>query len=756
MSYLDIPEELKLLRQWCVCNDDRIPKHPTQLHNASPVNPSTWGSYDEAVLAVSEGWASYIGLVLTKEDPYCFLDFDNKQLDPVPAEVWADHWKLITYLNSYTEESVSGRGQHTIVRATLEAACKTKYLEMYDRERFCIFTGELTLAQPIREAQQAITMLWSRLKGQTNAATYTGPAEEQKEDDQSILTRAFAAQNGTKISDLYHGRYQGYPEIGNDNSTADFSFIHLLTPYTRNSAQLQRIFLASPLARRGWHGIPAKDNKYAKRPDLIMAAIQKAINIWHEEHPPVDYDAMRQSAAALLEQHAPKPVKPTSDEIPFPPGLTGRIAEFVFNTAQRPVKEYAIAAALAFMSGVCGREYNVSGTGLNQYIIALGETGTNKEAMADGLDRLMSAVREHLPGVGEFRGPAVFASGQGMNKTFQKQIGFFAVLGEFGVTLQQICDPRASGPQKSLMQSLLDLFGKSGRGRLLQGTAYSDSEKTTNAVISPAVTLLGDSTQSLFFEGLSDGHAVSGLLPRFTLIEYKGTRPDRNRKASGPPDAELTQMATWLADHVLRMRSQSVVVDVIPDQEADETLEAYERAITEKMRKSTNEVHKALLNRAHLKALKISAVLAIGVNPVQPVINTEMATWAINLVDADVGVMMKRFVDGDIGDGSNAQIAKVASILKTLWSRGREQLLKMGLTEGMIADKVMPLSMVQQRVANTTGFKGASPSVIFNGVVKQMVDYDYLVELSPVATKEKYGRGGRCVGIGTMFQKIQP
>src|SRR5690349_18475173 len=99
-----------------------------------------------------------------------------------------------------------------------------------------------------------------------------------------------------------------------------------------------------------------------------------------------------------------------------PPGLLGQIASYVYDQAPRPVVEIAVAAAIALMSAVCGRSYNVSGTGINTYLLVLARTGTGKEAMASGIDRLITAVTRGVPAAAEFIGPAEISSPQALTK----------------------------------------------------------------------------------------------------------------------------------------------------------------------------------------------------------------------------------------------------------------------------------------------------------------------------------------------------
>lgn len=63
-------------------------------------------------------------------------------------------------------------------------------------------------------------------------------------------------------------------------------------------------------------------------------------------------------------------------------------AEIVLSTADGqapyPVKEIAVAGALGLAAGVMGRAYNVSQTGLNQYILTLAPTGAGKRQWPQG------------------------------------------------------------------------------------------------------------------------------------------------------------------------------------------------------------------------------------------------------------------------------------------------------------------------------------------------------------------------------------
>jgi hypothetical protein len=47
-------------------------------------------------------------------------------------------------------------------------------------------------------------------------------------------------------------------------------------------------------------------------------------------------------------------------------------------------------------------------------------------------------------------------------------------------------------------------------------------------LLSPAFSILGESTPERFYGALNEDMISEGLLPRFLLIEYKGNRPPLN------------------------------------------------------------------------------------------------------------------------------------------------------------------------------------------------------------------------------------
>ena len=169
-----------------------------------------------------------------------------------------------------------------------------------------------------------------------------------------------------------------------------------------------------------------------------------------------------------------------------PPGLVGDIAQSIYAMAPRPVPELAIAAAIGLMSGVCGRSFNVSGTGLNNFVLALAPTGRGKEAINSGISRIIDTIANPADGTAcvplatTFYGSSDAASGQGLARELAAREFpcFVSITGEFGHRFGQMADDRATDANKSLRRLMLDSYNKSGHGQRLGQTVTATRART--------------------------------------------------------------------------------------------------------------------------------------------------------------------------------------------------------------------------------------------------------------------------------------
>lgn len=664
---------------------------PHNRCRASVDNPQTWGTFEEAVNAANGG---HVGFVLTDSDPYAIVDLDDKVLNPANEEELATHQRILSGFQSYSERSKSGRGWHIVVRASTSTGRKTKTVEVYSSGRFIVLTGDTMGATlPIQERQWLVDYLIGTMPSCARELELDESGPEPLTDSE-LFEVASNAANGDKFLDLCNTPAEIQAKRYGSQSEADMALLSCLCFWTRNNEQVRRIFRCSALGQRAKATI---NNVYLNRSLAYIRA---------NEIPLVDIPGISRPEDSTSSDVV-EDCGEVEEEFVYPPGFTGELVRWFMQIVPRPVVEMETAAAIAFLAGLLGRAYNYSGTGLNQYVMLLGKTGTGKEGMATAIGTLVANIRPTIPMIDEMVGPSAFASGQAILKTIAKKPCFLSILGEFGLTLQSLSDPR--NPTSLIYRKvLLDVFSKSGSRQVMHSSAYSDSEKNVQSIASPSMSLLCEGTPGTFFEGLNASHIRDGLLPRFLMIHYQGKRVPRNSDVSTPcPSNVLTQCIT-LASAAFHLQQTQQVIEVECEPAAKVLLDEMDR-LSDDLINNSHEIgddnEAELWNRSHLKMLKLSALLAVADNPHNPTITTAHAEWAIKTVQKDISMLMARFQSGDVGVGDSKQFSDVKRAIKQYLSSDPEKLqAQYAIPAALRGAGLVPYLYIQRRTATLSAF----------------------------------------------------
>ena len=406
MNYQLIPFEMRQYRQWIVWKFEDVNNKKTKVpyningYKASVTNPQSWNSFDEVVQAVNNGFDG-IGFVLTENDPYAFIDLDHT----ADQEEFTKQQTIYNnFIDTYAELSPSGKGLHIIMKGRLPQGRRRGSVEIYSSQRFMTMTGNVYNSRHIENCQNKLDTLFNSL-GKSDKIIQLAD-EEQHYSDTELFEIAYNAENGQKFYDLYNGHWQDYY---GSQSEADHALINILSYFSRNQEQIARMFRASALGKR------AK----AMRDDYVGKMVRRSFDNYI---PPVDIGAMAENVKNALvdaEQHKagnlnlqlltpaemfPTQIAPIDAPLPdlsktnmsyseyaldvdfenIPKGLIKELARFIYAQSPRPVKAISTMTALALMAGICGRSYNISGTGLNNYFVLLAPTGIGKEGISKG------------------------------------------------------------------------------------------------------------------------------------------------------------------------------------------------------------------------------------------------------------------------------------------------------------------------------------------------------------------------------------
>lgn len=726
-AWNNLPAELRQLSQWVTVGQNRVPLNPRTGHEARVNDPSTWVSFEEVI---KSGYSN-IGFVLSKSDPYAIIDLDNKVDNPATEEQLQRHYKILETFNSYTERSVSGRGYHIIIKGTIPHGVNRDKVEVYSDSRYMICTGDVIRQAPITDYQGLLDVMFKEME----VPRIELEELEETISDRDIVDMAMRAKDADKFNDLCIGKWEamGYQS----QSEADHALLSILAFYTKSNQQVRRIFRMSALGRR---------DKAERNDKYIDYSLEK---IRGNEPPPIDFDIKAKIETPRINGQiyqpvtVPTPQQPQSPaNIPLPPGLIGEMATYFYQSAIRPVQEVALAAALGLGAGVAGRSYNISNTGLNQYIILVAKTGSGKEGAAQGIDNLIAATQQGIPPVNDFIGPSAFASGQALIKVLDERPCFVSVLGEFGLTLQQLCDKNAYGALIVLRKVLLDIYGKSGWNGRIRSSVYADVEKNTKEIQAPSVTLLGESTPSTFFNAIDASHIELGLIPRFLVIEYTGPRPPQNENAQFPPSVDLVRRFSDLVTIGLTTRQNQTFLPVAIQKEAFDLMKDYNTEVDRLINHANEDAELEIWNRSHLKALKLGGLIAVGVNPHQPIITQDVADWAINLARKDSTLMVSKFKTGEVGQGDSKRRSDILRIIKSFYETDSNTLKKYRVNENMIKDGIIPYKFLLQRTANMVSFKDhkLGASTVLKDTLKQLSDSGCLREISEQQMYKRYGQ----------------
>lgn len=766
----NIPLEMRMFRQWiCWRFEDLESKKPTKVpyspltgRMASVTDPTTWTSFDEAVNVIvkNPSWYSGIGFVLTDNDPYTFIDLDDTKGD---IEAYQRQLTIFNECKSYAELSPSGNGLHIIVKGDIPSGRRRSFIEIYSSQRYMTMTGNVYRNESINDYNDYVNSLYLQMaKGSGNKDYYAGTEKETQTDDQ-IIDIASTAANGEKFIALYNGEFHRYYS---SQSEADFSLIDILAFYTQNRQQIIRIFHASELGKRD----------KAKRIDYIQSMLNRSFD---RMLPPIDMDGLKNQLEDYIEQKRKAAIaqslllNPSRNIIQanaieqqeinlteikagkygIPDGLVSELAWYIYCSSPRPVAEISLVAALGLLAGITGRAYNVSGTGLNQYFLLLAPTGTGKEAMASGISKLMAAVIKSVPAAGEFIGASGIASPEALVKYLANNKSIVSIFGEFGDYLSEISAPNAPGHKKGLMKAMLDLYNKSGNGDILRKTIYSDKANNVPDINSPSFSALCESAPEKYYKALSEDMISSGFLPRFTVFEYNGIRTDLNENRNINPPQSLIDKLASLCANALMLNSQDRVIDVQMTQETLKKFKDYDKHCTDNINSTSNEATRQLWSRAHMKALKLASILAVGVNPYDPVINMDQCLWAINVISIDVRNLLEKFEQGEIGidNDENKQLQKLYKEIQFYIEKPFKEVCQTA-GDNMYkchSDRVIPYAFIQRRLASNSVFRSdklGSTNAI-KRAIKTMIERGDIQEVSRRRLIDDYNTTSICYMI---------
>ncbi len=274
-NYNNIPEELKVLKQW-VCfraveSKEKPGKLDKELINpytgfpASPINPRHWSTFSIALKQMEKYKLDGISFCLTdlegkdlRNDIFC-IDLDKVLYESENINVFQHFEANKIYQmfkgKTYIEYSMSGKGLHILGVGNLTKPTRNRKgaIEMYDNKRIMSLTGARTpdstdtLGKLEKELREANLKYIGEVEKIDTTNINRG---ELSESDSELIDKIRNSRQGAKFSQLFDRGSSG------DESSDDFALCRILAFWTRNDeSRMDSIFRQSALMRPKWDKI---------------------------------------------------------------------------------------------------------------------------------------------------------------------------------------------------------------------------------------------------------------------------------------------------------------------------------------------------------------------------------------------------------------------------------------------------------------------------------------------------------------------
>jgi primase-polymerase (primpol)-like protein len=230
-------------------NGKKWTKEPYQVSGylAKSTDPRTWNTFQACYAAYQRGGFDGIGIVCANR--LCGFDIDHCIL---PDGRWTESAiDIVMSLDSYSEITPSGRGIRVLFWGELPGGWRKNTelgIECYSTARYFTVTGQHMIGTP--ESPQERTDEAAKLHALYAPPEPTPQAQpsqicEARREDDDIIRIAGRAKNSDKVIALLRGDASSYSSA----SEADAALCAILAHYTRDAAQIDRIFKRSELYR---------------------------------------------------------------------------------------------------------------------------------------------------------------------------------------------------------------------------------------------------------------------------------------------------------------------------------------------------------------------------------------------------------------------------------------------------------------------------------------------------------------------------
>lgn len=336
-----------------------------------------------------------------------------------------------------------------------------------------------------------------------------------------------------------------------------------------------------------------------------------------------------------------------------PPAILADIVNYYNATARAPQQGFAVQTALAIGSLICGRYFKTTKNNFTSlYFLNIAKSGTGKEHCKTVMEKVMQAADQQDLISGGYTSSGAIIS------TLLKQPRHCTIIDEFGLYLKSTSD---SGNSNSLeaQTMLMEAFGR--QGGILRPKQYSemtkkqDESKRKIGIASPALTLVGMTTPSTFYESVTGSNVSDGFLGRFIIHQSNVQRAVHDDPDDIPVPTRITDWIKAIQDRVSQPMEMAMewpdYIELTFDNESLRMIKEFAQFQVD-MADSLEQYNlEALPMRIKEMAMKMALIIALAKDPQALIIDSESTSWAIQYVkfsiEQTVKIMKLKVSDSD-------------------------------------------------------------------------------------------------------------
>ena len=379
---------------------------------------------------------------------------------------------------------------------------------------------------------------------------------------------------------------------------------------------------------------------------------------------------------------------PATFNLTIPGGLVGKLTDYMLSTARRPQPLLSLGASLCAIGALMGRLYRTeSNLRSNLYVVGIADSGSGKNHSREIINEVLfeAGLANHLGG-------NKIASGAGLLTALHRQPAILFQIDEFGMFLSAAADRKRSPRHiTEILDNMTELY--TSAGGIFLGAEYANRDGTNERrdIVQPCLCVYGTTTPLHFWSALQGANVVDGSLARFLILPSDEDYPDENVAVGlRTPPADLIAGLQLLASGPGQQRGNwagatsgpqtAVVLTTVPmTDEARARFKSLSGELTDELRAAAGTSFTAILARIGEIAMKLALIVAVGKDPVAPVIAIDDADWAIAFVRHYAQRAMEA-VDRHVADTeTEAHLKRLRELIRAAGAKG---ITKSELTRG--------------------------------------------------------------------------